>query len=121
MIVPYFRFLKDIFITKAPAFSKCFLMAETVGFEPTGPVTAQRISSAPRYDRFDTSPSPVLVYRRKGKKSSPRKVTGVSPPRELTKVPVIMPRKAKRLQPMVLKAICAVEFSSGRFIYRMFE
>ena len=31
-------------------------MAEMVGFEPTDPVRDQRISSAPRYDHFDTSP-----------------------------------------------------------------
>ena len=33
----------------------CENLAETVGFEPTDPKD-QRISSAPRYDRFDTSP-----------------------------------------------------------------
>ncbi len=30
--------------------------AETEGFEPSCPVKGKRISSAPRYDHFDTSP-----------------------------------------------------------------
>ena len=33
-----------------------FLMAEKVGFEPTCRLPDKRISSAPRYDLFDTSP-----------------------------------------------------------------
>ena len=32
------------------------LLAELVGFEPTGPRQATTISSRSRYDRFDTSP-----------------------------------------------------------------
>lgn len=36
----------------------CVLMAEKVGFEPTWRLHAKRISSAPRYDHFGTSPLP---------------------------------------------------------------
>lgn len=33
-----------------------FNLAEEVGFEPTSPVRSYRISSAARYDHFDTLP-----------------------------------------------------------------
>ena len=35
-------------------------LAEKVGFEPTSPVRGCRISSAGRYDHFDTSPYSIL-------------------------------------------------------------
>ncbi len=34
-------------------------MAEEVGFEPTCELPRKRISSAPRYDRFDTLPRDI--------------------------------------------------------------
>ena len=34
-----------------------FFLAETEGFEPSCRLPSKRISSAPRYDRFDTSPN----------------------------------------------------------------
>lgn len=42
---------------KSTSLSRCFLLAEMVGFEPTCPVKDKTISSRSRYDRFDTSPS----------------------------------------------------------------
>ena len=41
---------------KSTSLSRCFLLAEMVGFEPTCPVKDKTISSRSRYDRFDTSP-----------------------------------------------------------------
>ncbi len=35
--------------------------AETEGFEPSWQFPAKRISSAPRYDRFDTSPHIIAM------------------------------------------------------------
>ena len=39
-------------------------LAETVGFEPTYQLPDKRISSAPRYDHFDTSPCIKSSYNR---------------------------------------------------------
>ena len=41
---------------KGTGLSRCLLLAEMVGFEPTCPVKDKTISSRSRYDRFDTSP-----------------------------------------------------------------
>ena len=41
---------------KGTCLSRCLLLAEMVGFEPTCPVKDKTISSRSRYDRFDTSP-----------------------------------------------------------------
>ena len=41
---------------KGTSLSRCLLLAEMVGFEPTCPVKDKTISSRSRYDRFDTSP-----------------------------------------------------------------
>ena len=41
---------------KSTSLSRCFLLAEMVGFEPTCPIKDKTISSRSRYDRFDTSP-----------------------------------------------------------------
>ena len=43
-------------------FDIIFHQAETVGFEPTCRLPDNRISSAARYDHFDTSPKIVLRY-----------------------------------------------------------
>ncbi len=43
-----------------PLFQLSFL-AETVGFEPTCRLPGKRISSAPRYGRFGTSPFPFRI------------------------------------------------------------
>ena len=40
--------------------SRCFLLAEMVGFEPTCPIKDKTISSRSRYDRFATSPKFTL-------------------------------------------------------------
>ena len=40
---------------KSTSLSRCFLLAEMVGFEPTCPIKDKTISSRSRYDRFDTS------------------------------------------------------------------
>ena len=41
---------------KGTGLSRCLLLAEMVGFEPTCPIKDKTISSRSRYDRFDTSP-----------------------------------------------------------------
>ena len=41
---------------KGTSLSRCLLLAEMVGFEPTCPVKDKTISSRSRYDHFDTSP-----------------------------------------------------------------
>ena len=41
---------------KRLAISEPFLLAEAVGFEPTGDFTRHSISSRDRYDHFDTPP-----------------------------------------------------------------
>ena len=41
---------------KGTSLSRCLLLAEMVGFEPTCPIKDKTISSRSRYDRFDTSP-----------------------------------------------------------------
>lgn len=41
---------------KGTSLSRCLLLAEMVGFEPTCPIKDKTISSRSRYDHFDTSP-----------------------------------------------------------------
>ena len=49
--------IRTIFAAKkGTSLSRCLLLAEMVGFEPTCPVKDKTISSRSRYDRFDTSP-----------------------------------------------------------------
>ena len=49
--------IRTIFAAKkGTRLSRCLLLAEMVGFEPTCPVKDKTISSRSRYDHFDTSP-----------------------------------------------------------------
>ena len=49
--------IRTIFAAKkGTSLSRCLLLAEMVGFEPTCPVKDKTISSRSRYDHFDTSP-----------------------------------------------------------------
>gem|GEM_PF-4750455 len=41
---------------RSKRYRACSDVAEKVGFEPTCRESGKRISSAPRYDHFDTSP-----------------------------------------------------------------
>ena len=45
--------------TLGTSLSRCLLLAEMVGFEPTCPIKDKTISSRSRYDHFDTSPYSV--------------------------------------------------------------
>ena len=47
---------KQLCRKKGTSLSRCLLLAEMVGFEPTCPVKDKTISSRSRYDHFDTSP-----------------------------------------------------------------
>ena len=61
------RFLTEQFFQKQKCpQTQCLqaFVAEMVGFEPTDPVRDQRISSAPRYDHFDTAPCIKSSYNR---------------------------------------------------------
>ena len=52
--------IRTIFAAKkGTSLSRCLLLAEMVGFEPTCPVKDKTISSRSRYDHFDTSPYSV--------------------------------------------------------------
>ena len=49
--------IRTIFAAKkGTSLSRCLLLAEMVGFEPTCPIKDKTISSRSRYDHFDTSP-----------------------------------------------------------------